>query len=394
MFVLQRLAALGELAELQVASPMPVFPLLSRLRGQVGPACEHWQGLTVHRPRFFYVPGVLKSLDGWFYSRGLQRWLEGLCEQWRPDILDGHFAWPDGVGVALLARKLGLPYSITLRGKIYPCLEVASQRRQCAEALMGAAAVISVSGDMARVAREFGVAEGRLHIIANGVDTERFRLRDKAGARRELGLEQQGKLLVTIAHMGPRKGHREVIRALGQLPENVRLVIVGGDPQGSKNVRELAEVIGEQRLQGRVILAGRQAYDRIPLYLSAADASVLASYREGCPNVVLESLACGRPVVVTRVGAVPDIVKVPDQGRIVPVQDDQALAQALREVLEADWNAEELTRAQSVQSWHSVAERVNSVLIAATTSASLANTNHMTSLEKGRMEKVKEETLQ
>ncbi len=88
--------------------------------------------------------------------------------------------------------EMGIPYVITLRGKIYECLKVPAQTRQCAEALQGAAAVISVSSRMAEEARKLGVAAERVHVIPNGVDRELFRPRNKGECRRLLGLPEDG----------------------------------------------------------------------------------------------------------------------------------------------------------------------------------------------------------
>jgi len=361
VFVQQRLAALAERVELQVAAPVPSFPVLSHFRAWPGPAVEPWQGLKVHRPRFFCVPGLFKNHDGRLYARGLRTWLARLVETWSPDVLDAHFVWPDGVGVSLLARQLGLPYAITLRGKLYPCLKVTSQTRQCAEALAGAGAVLCVSSHLAETARRLGAASDRVFVIPNGVDREHFHPRDKAEARRRLGLPADGRLLVTVAHLGPRKGHREAIRALASLPNNVRLVLVGGPGLGGGggDLTALADSLGLHR---RVIIAGRQPYEKVPLYFCAADASVLASYREGCPNVVVESLACGTPVVASDVGAVADLIAPGVNGRIVPARQVGPLAEAIRDVLDTTWSPEAVSNSPSVQTWADVAERVHAVL--------------------------------
>ena len=361
IFVLQRLTALARQpgVELRVASPVPVVPLVShREAHQVVDSSGH---LPTYYPPFYYIPGILKSLDARFYAHGLKIWLSRLTETWRPDLLDAHFIWPDGVGVSRLAAEFGLPYCITLRGKIYPCLEVPSQRRQCKAALRGAAAVISVDSRMARIACELGTDPARVFVVPNGVDVEHFLPGDKREARLTLGLPDAGRLLVTVAHLGVRKGHREVIQSLAQLPQDVQLVLVGADPTGGRDTRALTDLIESLRLADRVIFAGPQPYERIPDYFRAADAGVLASYREGCPNVVLESLACGRPVVATDVGAVPDLMNE-QQGRIVPVQNVQALTVALREVLNQDWSDKAIRHSPAVRSWDEVAGQVFSIL--------------------------------
>ncbi len=359
VFILQRLAALGRLVDLEVASPVPVFPLSGLLRRLPGAREEHG-GLTVHYPHFLYVPGILKTMDARLYARGVRGWLDAYLRRRPVDLLDAHFVWPDGVGVYRLARRVGIPYAITLRGKIYPCLENRSMTRQCAAALQGAAAVISVDSLMAGIAVDLGAPPERVHVIPNGVDKTFFSAQDRADARRRLALPPDGLLLVTVGHLKASKGHGEVLQALAQLPPDVRLVIVGGELEGYRPA--LLALVERLGLRDRVTLAGKQPYERIPLYFSAADASVLASWREGCPNVVLESLACGTPVVATRVGAVPDLIAPGVNGVIVPPRDAAALAAGLHEVLTRKWSREALRASPGVRSWDAIAREVAAVL--------------------------------
>jgi glycosyltransferase involved in cell wall biosynthesis len=266
------------------------------------------------------------------------------------------------VGVYRLARASGIPYSITLRGKIYPCLESRSMTRQCAEALQHAAAVISVDSLMADIAVDLGAPREKVHVIPNGVDTEVFSPKDKAWARGELGLPLEGRLLVTVGHLKPSKGHGEVVQALAGLPRDIRLVIVGGEAQSGYR-RELMALASRLGVADRVLLAGKQPYERMPLYFSAADLSVLASYREGCPNVVLESLSCGTPVVATRVGAVPDLITLGQGGAIVPVRDVDILRGVILDTVSKSWSPETVRQSPSVQSWDAVAKRVYRIFV-------------------------------
>ncbi len=361
IFVLQRLAALARHVDLEVASPVPFFPLLTRLRHGLPAPIERHGGLTVHYPRWLYLPGILKDCDGRFYASGIRRWFRRTCRNRRPDLLDVHFVWPDGVGVSRLAREAGLPYAITLRGKLPEHVQSPAQRAQCVTAMQGAAAVISVSGQLAEMAADLGVPRERLHVIPNGVNTDRFRPMDRAEARRALGLDPEGRLVVAVAHLKRTKGQDELVEAAASLPGDVRLVLVGKDPGRGAYRRHLEGLIARLGLADRVTLAGRQPHDRIPLYLNAADVSVLASYREGCPNVVLESLACGTPVVATRVGAVPDLVAAGDTGLTVPPRDAGALRTSLREAVERTWSRERIRASVHGKSWAGVAEQVLAV---------------------------------
>jgi len=360
VFVHQRLLALSKINELNVCSPSPWFPLLSMKTGNPGPVRDSVQGLAVYRPRFFYVPKMLKDQDARFYAHGIRRWLRSFFRDWRPDLLDAHFVWPDGAAIALLAKDFGLPYTITLRGKLYESIKFEQQKKQCADALKNASAVISVSKKLAEEAIKLGVTDERLTVIPNGVDRELLRPRQKALCRKELGLSEEGRILVAVAHLGHRKGHYEVIQALAGLPKDVRLVIVGGSAQGGtpEKLTDAATVAG---VADRLILPGPQPHEKIPLYFGAADASVLASYREGCPNAVLESLACGTPVVASDVGAVRDILPDPECGRIVPPRAVGQLREALDDVLSKKWLPEDVVRASGVKSWDEAAADVQKV---------------------------------
>ncbi len=361
VFVYQRLAALAKRVQIQICAPVPWFPAIGWRRKNPGPVNDSWRDLTVHRPRFFYFPGLLKDMDARFYARGVRKWLYQLIKNWRPDLLDAHFVWPDGVAVAALGRELGIPYIITLRGKLYECLKIPSQREQCAVALCNAARVISVSGLLAEKAVKLGVPLDRIRIIPNGVDREYLYPRNKQACRKKLGLPEKTRLLITVAHLGPRKGHYEVIRALAGLPDDIHLILVGGPAQGGSPEQIHAAAV-KAGVEKRIILAGPQPYDRMPLYFNAADASVLASYREGCPNVVLESLACGTPVVASRVGAVPDIIKNPLVGRIVPPRQIEPLQHALDDILKVNPSPEKVVQLGEVKSWDQIATDTQNVL--------------------------------
>jgi len=357
IFVFQRIKALSKFVDSQVCSPVPWFPFLAP-GGKI--VHGNWKGLKISRPRFFYTPKIFKNNDARFYARGILPWVKQLSRTWHPDVLDAHFIWPDGVAISLIAKNLGLPYVITLRGKLFECMKEPSQVRQCAEALKGAAAVISVSSGLAEAAIELGSDPARMRVIPNGVDAGIFNIKDKKACRKTLGLPEDKKILVTVAHLGHRKGHHEVISALAGLPEDVCLVLVGGPAQGGTHETIMAEA-EKSGVEKRVILAGPQPYDQVARYFSAADASVLASYREGCPNAVLESLACGTPVVATDVGAVRDILPVPGAGCIVPRKQVEPLKEGLEKVLSTKWDTESVLEASRVRSWDQVALEVETV---------------------------------
>lgn len=360
VFVAQRLEALARRVELQVVSPMPVCPPLTSFRPSPGPVRDTWRGLKVYRPRFWYVPKLFKSADARLYARGLRRWLRRLVAEWRPDMLDAHFIWPDGVAVGLLARELGVPYTITLRGGVWVYLKRPRIRPQCVEALNGARHVISLSDSMADACRQSGATRPRYHTVPNGVNREMFHAGSRSEAREALGLPRDLPLVVCVAYLEERKGILELIHALAQLPEQVRLVLVGSKaPDEPRYYDGLMRAIADLGIDQRVMFMGQQPHDRIPLYFRAANVSVLASYWEGSPNAVVESLGCGTPVVATPVGSVPEQVHDGYNGYVVPMKDPDALAKALGEALHRKWDADALS--SSVMSWDQVAGKVDAV---------------------------------
>ena len=349
---------MSRLADVRVVSPVAWFPLMSGLRSASGPNEELQNGVKVYRPRFLCIPKILKSLDGRLYTLSLKNWINPLIEQWRPDIIDAHFIWPDGVGAAGLASSLEIPYSITLRGKIYPSLEDASQRKQCVAALQKADLVISVDDRMAQLARDFGVDSKRIEVIPNGVDIQRFRDGDQASARKELGLPERERLVLTVAHLGKRKGHHEMIEALAHLPDDVSLVLVGGASVSGEDEKQLRDIARQHQVAHRLVFAGKQPHHQVHRFYQAADLTVLASWREGCPNTVLESLACGTPVVATDVGSVNSMIHDGVNGHVVPIRDVKRLSNAIASMLDQPPSSETVRRSKAVRPWQSVGKDV------------------------------------
>lgn len=245
------------------------------------------------------------------------------------DILDAHFFYPDGVAGVRLARHFGKPVVVTARGsdinaaarELIAGTWIRRAARQCA-------AMIAVSTALrdAMVAR--GLPAAAITVLRNGVDLERFRPLGREQARAALGLP--GPLILSVGNLVPEKGHDLAIRALARLPD-VRLVVIGAGPQRAA----LERLTAEQGVADRVQWVAPVQQDQLVRYYSAADLCLLASTREGMPNVLLESLACGTPVVATAVGGVPEIVTTAAAGAIVPQRTPDALAAACAALLRA-----------------------------------------------------------
>jgi glycosyltransferase involved in cell wall biosynthesis len=361
LFVLERLRACARRAEIRVIAPRPFHDR------RPAPRQETIGGLTVDHPTFWYTPRIGKPLDGFaLYASSLVT-ARRVAARFRPAVIDAHFGYPDGFAAALLARSLGLPMVVTLRGT-EPLVGEASalRRRALACTFAQARRVIAVSHPLAAYARGL-IEEQRLAVptpvtvIANGVDTERFVPRPAAEARRALGLPEAGRLLVSVGHLSPRKGFQRVLRVLPDLVAEVpdlRFAIIGGPGAEANNEAELRALAAHPALEGRVIFAGPTPPERVATWLNAADLFVLASDYEGCPNVVWEAQACGQPVVAAKVGEVERMVPA-FAGHLFDHADDlPALRAALAAGFAARHDRAAIRAWAERHGWDGVASRV------------------------------------
>jgi glycosyltransferase involved in cell wall biosynthesis len=197
--------------------------------------------------------------------------------------------------------------------------------------------LLTVSEDLRRRLVEWRVPADRVRTVPNGCDLSIFRPVSRDEARRALGIGAEEEMILYVGRLAVAKGLGELVEAFASLAStrpNLRLVCVGeGEwrPEWTARLRAGAPEVA-LRLPGVCTPEG------VAQWLAAADVFCLPSHAEGCPNVVIEALACQRPVVATAVGGTPDLVD-PAHGLLVPPRQPQALAAALREALERDWSA-------------------------------------------------------
>jgi glycosyltransferase involved in cell wall biosynthesis len=362
LFIRERLFRVGKHLPITVVSPQPWFPFQGVIRylrphfRPAAPAFLEQDGIAVYYPRFLSFPGLFKTWDGASMAFSCKRLLKRLQREKRLDLLDAHFAYPDGYAATRLAKQLDVPVSITLRGtetrlakdkKISPL-----QRR----ALTQATQIIAVADSLRRLAVAEGVPETGALTVGNGVDTERFHPLDKAEQRQSLSIPADAEVMISVGGLCARKGFHRVIDCLPDLlkthPKLHYLIIGGPSPEGDLT-QQLKNQVAQLGLEQQVRFLGAWHPDDLRKALSASDIFVLATANEGWANVFLEAMACGLPVVTTDVGGNAEVVCRKEFGAIVPFGDQAALSLTLEHALNKDWNRAGIIAYAKQNSWDS-----------------------------------------
>jgi glycosyltransferase involved in cell wall biosynthesis len=248
------------------------------------------------------------------------------------DLIDAHYYYPDGVAAALLAQWFGKPLTITARGTDLNLIpQYPLPRRMIEWAARRAAGSIGVCAALMDVLRGWGHDPAKLHTLRNGVDLERFRPLPQGQMRAELGVGGEP-LLLSVGHLIERKGHHVAIEALAELAKarpDARLVIIGEGEERAA-LTALAARLG---VADKVRLTGSLPNTELLKWYSAADVLLLCSSREGWANVLLESMACGTPVVATDIWGTPEVVAAPEAGRLVAERTGAAFAAGVEALL-------------------------------------------------------------
>ena len=359
VFVEQRLRQLVRTGEIsaRVICPVPWFPSSITRFGRYAdfarvPLDETRYGVPVLYPRFPVLPkfgmSIAPSLMVAAMTPVLRRQIQSGFDF---DLIDAHYFYPEGVAAVRIGRRLGRPVVVTARGSdinVFP--RYALPRRQIVRAARNSKRVITVSRALKDRLSELGVPEDHVVVLPNGVDLDMFSPLDRLEVRRQLNLS--GVVVLSVGNLIESKGHHYAIRALKWLPD-ATLVIVGEGKLRPK----LERLAQDAQVAQRVVFTGDVRHEQTKLYYNAADVLVLASSREGMPNVVIEALACGCPVVATRVGGIPEVVSEADCGVLIDDRDPETVARGIQAVLERFRERHAIRRYAERFGWRDTARR-------------------------------------
>ena len=372
LFIRERMFRVARRLPVAVVAPTPWFPLQGLIRRfkphfrPGAPAHESQSGIDVWFPRFLSVPGLFKKFDGLMMAVCSLPHLRRLKNAGRLDIIDAHFAYPDGYAASLLGRWLKVPFTITLRGTETRHVRDGRLAGRLLQAVQRAARVFSVSESLRQLLIAHGASPQQIEVVGNGVDTKRFAPQDKTVCRRTLGIQARAHVLVSVGGLVPRKGFQRVIEVLPQIRQHfpdLIFLVVGGTSAEGNNRRELEQQVQALGLDDCVRFLGPRRPDELPAILSAADIFVLATSNEGWANVFLEALACGLPVVTTDVGGNKEVICDDSLGIVVPFGDREALGEAITRSLQRDWDKTRIRHYAEDNAWDERVERLSTRFI-------------------------------
>jgi glycosyltransferase involved in cell wall biosynthesis len=345
LFVEHRLRYLLKSREVEtrVVAPVPWFPFKHSCFGRYAvfarvPYKERRHDIDILHPRYPVFPKIGMTLAPFLLAGAMRPVFANLIKNgYRFDLIDAHYFYPDGVAAVILGRIFRKPVIVTGRGTDINWIpKYRMPRRLIVHAALRADAVITVCEALKGALIALGVPGNKITSLRNGVDLDLFRPDDRQMWRARLGVS--GTTLVYVGHLIKRKGHDLVIRAVAEL-DNVNLLIVG---EGKENafLKSLVQKLG---ITDRVTFLGAVPQETLRSIYSAADALVLASSREGWPNVLLEAMACGTPVIASPVWGTPEVVTAPEAGVLMRERTPAGLVQAFH-ALFANYPSRKATR--------------------------------------------------
>ena len=347
----------------QVVAPVPYFPpikISSRYTFSQVSHEEERDGLKVSHPRYFMTPKIGMSTYGWLMYKSVLQHVIKIQKDFDFDIIDAHYIYPDCYAAVLLGRYFNKPVIVSARGSdINQFAEIPAIRKKLRITMQQADHNIAVCTALKEAMVEIGAEASKVTVVPNGVDGDKFYPIDKKSAKQKIGMSGS-KIILSVGQLIPRKGMDILINSFNNLiqqtDEDVKLVIAGDG--ASRN--ELEQLVTRLNLKDRVFLVGSHPHDELNVYYNAADLFCLASSREGWPNVVMESLATGTPVVATNIWGTPEILVSDDLGFLTE-RNAKDMTQKLLAGIRKDWDRNKIIELMKIHTWDRAAQSVRDV---------------------------------
>jgi len=272
------------------------------------------------------------------------------------DLIHSHFIWPYGYAGMKLSARHSVPHIITAHGNDIYGLPYINNiwKQRIINILNSANYITTVSNSNFRIMKELGIIK-QCAVIPNGFNDDLFSPRDATECRKLLGLDSNKSIIMSIGNLEPIKGHSDLILAIKKLISSTKgiLCLIIGTGTLEKRLKHLVRI---NNLEDYIRFVGWIPHNQIPLWLNSCDIFVLPSLAEGCPTVLLEAMGCGKPIVATAVGGIPDIIN-PTVGYLCKPSSPDNLANALQKCLESSWNPNRIRQESMNFTWRNIAKK-------------------------------------
>jgi len=342
--------ALSKRAEVNVICPFPRYPKWFQ------PTYDHRRPDLSYSPpgvstRYFEypaLPGVTRCINGLVCAK----YLEPYLRECMPDVACNFWLYPEGYATVAVAHRLGIPAVVGSIGSDLNRFADPASRWLTRRTMKRATFVLTKSEHLRQRAIQMGICPSKVRTIQNGCNPSVFHLRDRSAARAQLAVNEKVELVLFVGRLDTAKGIEELLEAFASLASrrpNLRLAFVGDGPGGA-HLRSKAKQLA---LEDRIILNGAGSSQDVAEWLAAANVLALPSYNEGYPNVVVEALSCGRPVIATNVGGILELVNE-ESGILIAPRDSRALASAIEKAMDRRWDEPSISE-QFRRSWDEAA---------------------------------------
>ena len=344
VFNKQQFLSLSKYCEVKVVAPVA---WLSKSVKET----EIIDGLEVFHPKLFAVPFITRLINGFLFYFGIKKLVLEIQKNFDFDVILVTWAYPDAFAASLLSSSIKKPLIVKVHGTDINVLSRSFLKRLMIKiALKKAEKIVSVSNNLKERMVSFGVDEDKIVLVQNGVDKDKFKSIDKIECMERLGLDKEKKYVLYVGNLVPIKGVSSLINAFKDVDKNAELNIIG-DGVLLSVLKQKVESLG---LKNRINFVGRVNHEEIPYWMNSSDVLCLPSINEGCPNVVLESLACGLRVAVSKVGSNPDIIDSKDKGILFESRDMGGISKAINTILKENIKFD----SYSILSWDENARKV------------------------------------
>ena len=365
-FIFKRMNAFSMLEGnyVQAIAPLPYYPgwIANKRWSNFHRAFyfEQREKIATYYPQYPLIPKISMSFHGLLMWLGIRPVARKLNRKKKVDLIDSHFVFPDGMAALLIAKELKVPIVISARGSdIHQYPDFKTIRPQIIWTLEHANCIITVCQALKDSIKQLGVLNTNIEVISNGIDSTQFQIIDRIIARKKLNLSTQKKIILTIGNLVPVKGHVRIIDAFHRIKEyhpDSLVFIIGDGPERF----HLIDKIKKAGLEDYIFLIGHRPNTELVWWYNAADIFCLPSLREGWPNVLMESLSCGTPVVATNVFGTPEIIANKNLGILVQ-QNKESIAFGIIDALNRCWDRDIIRQHIKGRTWNIVAEEIHNL---------------------------------